>query len=138
MLTKPCYRCKKRIPIGSECNCSSKLKYKPTASDNYSSELKAFYGTEDWKKARTLCIARCYGLDLYSLFVLGRIEYGFTVHHIVPLTDDYSLRLSPDNLIYLTDSNHRRIHELYRTEYKETTELLKTILKRAESLLRTA
>lgn len=129
MLSKQCPRCGKRIPIGSQCKCVSRLKYKPCKSDKYNSEVKRFYHTAEWQKARAACIARCHGIDLYSFYVLRKIEYGQTAHHIVPLVEDYSQRLNLDNLIYLTESNHRIIHELYKTDYERTAKMLRGYVK---------
>lgn len=66
-----------------------------------------------------------------------KIEYGFTVHHIVPLINDYSKRLQQSNLIYLTESHHRLIHRLYDAEYQETVEALKTFSELAREALAT-
>lgn len=105
-----------------------KNKYKTTATDKYSVDDKKFYLSSEWQKARNKCISNCYGIDLYSYYVLRKIEYGQTVHHIVPILDDYSQRLSQENLIYLTESNHRLIHTLYQSEYNNTCKLLKSIV----------
>ncbi|MBP3380690.1 MAG: hypothetical protein J6K77_07515 [Ruminococcus sp.] len=120
MLSKRCNRCGRRVAVGRQCNCYVPHIYKPASTDKYTDELKRFYHTADWLTARDECISRCYGIDIYSLFERGVIEYGFTVHHIIPLTDDYSRRLDPGNLIYLTESNHRLIHKLYQTEREQT------------------
>lgn len=135
MISKRCGRCGKRIPIGAKCNCYSAERHKPAATDKYDVDIKQFYSTEDWSKARSICIANCFGLDLYSLFVLEKIEYGFTVHHITPLIDDYSQRIAQYNLIYLTESNHRLIHSLYETNYGETSELLRSLLQKFSNFL---
>ncbi len=129
MISKRCIHCGKRVPVGKRCSCIPPRKYKPSGSETYSAQITRFYQTTAWEKARESCIAQCYGLDIYSLFANNRIEYGRTVHHIVPIIDDYSLRLSPDNLIYLTESNHRIIHELYKTDYNRTAELLRGYVK---------
>lgn len=129
MISKLCTRCGKRVPVGSRCVCASWLIYKPCNSDKYNYDTKQFYHTAEWKKARALCISGCFGLDLYSLYALNKIEYGQTVHHIVPLTDDRSQGLNQENLIYLTESNHRIIHELYKTDFEGTANLLRGYLK---------
>lgn len=135
MISKRCIYCGKRVPVGKRCSCIPPRKYKPSGSGKYSAEVKRFYQTAAWEKARERCIAECCGLDIYSLFANNRIEYGRTVHHIVPIIDDYSLRLSPDNLIYLTESNHRIIHELYKTDYSRAAELLRGYVKMFKCLL---
>lgn len=128
MISKKCNHCGKQVQIGKSCSCMRKNKYKATVTDKYSVDIKKFYLSSDWHRARNKCISNCYGIDLYSYYVLHRIEYGQTVHHIVPLIDDYSQRISQQNLIYLTESNHRLIHALYQSEYNYTIKLLKSIV----------
>lgn len=135
MMSKMCSRCGKRIPIASSCSCMKKLKSKSNNHHKYNDDVKKFYSTKEWNNSRERCIAECYGIDLYSFFVLNRIEYGEVVHHIVPIVDDYSKRISTDNLIFLTERNHKLIHSLYENSYSETVNLLKTLLKMAKSSL---
>lgn len=52
-------------------------------------------------------------MDIYSWYVLGRMEVGAIVHHVVPIRDDYARRFDIDNLIYLTRENHEFIHQIY-------------------------
>lgn len=127
MISKQCARCGKRIRIGAGCGCVTSKRHAPTGSDQYSDAVKVFYHTKEWERARDACIHQCHGLDLYSLFVLRKIEYGHTVHHIIPLIDNYALRISQSNLIYLTESNHRILHKLYETDYAGTTALLQSL-----------
>lgn len=129
MLSKRCEHCGKRIPVGKMCACMSKQRYKSSGADKYTQETKQFYLTSEWQKARELCISRCYGIDLCSFYTYGAIEYGQTVHHIIPLIDDYSKRLDINNLIYLTESNHRIIHEMYETDFEETVQMLRGYVK---------
>lgn len=118
MITKICDNCGKFLPVSKRCHC------KP-----YKCRHEFFYDTYEWKKARAQCRKKCFELDLYSYFVLHRIEYGRIVHHIIPLEKDYSLRSSQDNLIYLTDSNHRLIHELYKNDFEKTVKILRGCLE---------
>lgn len=119
MLSKFCDRCHKRLNIGEQCKCTL---------SKYQKDTEDFYRTSSWLKVRDHCIELCCGLDLYSLFVYKTIEYGRTVHHIVPLKKDESLALEQSNLIYLTDSNHALIHSMYKSgQYKQTIELLRKI-----------
>ena len=90
-----------------------------------------FYYTPEWHRARTECIRLCCGLDLYSLYVNGAIEYGYTVHHIEPINKRPDLRLTQSNLIYLTESNHKLIHSMYEKGiYQEVAELLRCLKER--------
>lgn len=119
ILSKYCDRCHKRLRIGQICKCSF-ARYNKKATEE-------FYKTSNWVRARAHCIELCCGLDLYSLFVYKTIEYGRTVHHIVPLKKNPSLSLEQSNLIYLTDANHSMIHEMYKSQYQQTVELLTSI-----------
>lgn len=132
MISKICTHCGKRIQTGRACSCYKSSKINPLSS--YSKEIKAFYLTDEWDSARNMCISSCFGLDIISLFIENKIEYGFTVHHIVPLIKDYSKRLSQSNLIYVTESHHRRLHRLYDAEYYETVEALKTLSEYAREV----
>lgn len=50
---------------------------------------------------------------------MGIIEHGEVVHHIVPLVDDFGKRFDYNNLIYLTESNHRKIHNIMRKSIED-------------------
>ena len=120
MIAKYCDRCHKRLKIGEKCECAYRTSHKVCKEDD-------FYYTSDWHKARADCIRLCCGLDLYSLSQ-GKIEYGYTVHHIVPVDKDPALRLVQSNLIYLTESNHRSIHSAYeRGNYQEMSAFLRKL-----------
>ena len=107
---------------GKACDCYKRDRI--SAASKYSKEIKSFYKTNDWERARNRCINSCFGLDLISFFCERKIEYGYTVHHIVPLVNDYSKRLQQSNLIYLTESHHRLIHKLYEADYQKAIEEL--------------
>ena len=123
MISKYCERCHKRLNIGGQCSCTVRQRFKEYRSDD-------FYRSSDWLTVRAECIRLCCGLDIYSLLVNHTIEYGNTVHHIVPVEKDKRLVLAQDNLIYLTESNHRKIHSLYDSgKYVETVDMLRNLKK---------
>ena len=119
MIRQKCDNCGRFLPVNRKCGCRP---------DKFRHEF--FYDTYEWKKARELCRKKCLGLDLYSYFVLNKIEYGRIVHHIVPLEKDYSLRTAQSNLIYLTDSNHMKIHELYMHDFENTVKILRGCIEK--------
>ncbi|MBV4417459.1 HNH endonuclease [Clostridium tyrobutyricum] len=82
-------------------------------------KLKKFYKSIPWIRCRLSVIRRCMYMDILELYNTGRIVEGYTVHHIIELRDDWTKRLDIDNLIYLTESNHRKVHTLYDKD-KET------------------
>lgn len=124
MIYKRCNICHKRIAANAQCDCYERKLSKEKPSVN------SFYNTQLWYDSRTQAICKTFGLDIYSLYILHKIETGRTVHHIVPLELSPQLKASQDNLIYLTESNHRTIHELYKTNYIETAKLLSQLLVR--------
>lgn len=124
MIAKYCDRCRRRLRVGQECRCTRTIRNETYISDD-------FYHSSLWEQARELCIADCCGLDLYALFVQHKIEFGRTVHHIMPLEEYPKLRLERDNLIYLSDANHRLVHSHYSDgKFRETAALLRDIKKR--------
>lgn len=53
------------------------------------------------------------------MFKFNTIEFGEVTHHIIPLKESYEQRLDDDNLILLTEMNHRNIHNLMERGKKE-------------------
>ena len=129
---KRCPRCGKRIPSGSRCSCKDR-RYREEDKYTKDSREKRFYKTSAWTAVRQSVMDRCNGLDLYSLCVLGQVECGEVVHHIIELKEDWERRLDLDNLIYLTEQNHQRIHEAMRKSpeaKREIQALLSTLYAR--------
>lgn len=108
---KRCSRCGRRISAGTECPCVSK-RYKYEDRYKADSNEHKFYVSSQWAKKRKAIFYTLGGLDIYSLYKYGRIELGQVVHHIIPVKDDWSLRFDSNNLIVLTEQNHRRLHLL--------------------------
>lgn len=127
MLAKICDRCHKRHDYNNKCDCY-KLKNVKLKTDLYNVDVKQFYNTADWEKAKSKAMQRTHGLDPISLILYNRIEQAFTVHHIIPLVDDYSKRIDIDNLIPLTEKNHRMIHKMYKKDFKGTVNMINNII----------
>ncbi len=124
---KRCSLCGKRILADKRCNC-----YEKKRSTNRLN-CDDYYQSADWRHARTKAMRKTYGLDIYSLYEHGVIEYAFTVHHIEPLENNYDLRAEQSNLIPLTEKNHRAIHKLYDSGHKNKVVVkLKEYLKKFE------
>ena len=110
IIYKRCSRCGKRIQSGVKCNCTNK-RYKEYDKSR-DRDITAFYNSSVWKRKTKKIKEIYYGIDIYSLFEFNVIEFGEVVHHIEPLKEAYELRLDDDNLILLTEMNHRNIHKL--------------------------
>ena len=129
---KRCSRCGKRILAGTICGCQ-KRRYREEDKYTKDDKYKLFYKSRSWNRARDIAIDFYGGLDIYSLYILGRMEYGQTVHHIVPLKECWERRTDVSNLIYLTESNHQIIHNIMiqgETQKQEVLSLLFSLVER--------
>ncbi|MCM1364692.1 MAG: HNH endonuclease [Faecalibacterium sp.] len=101
---KSCNKCGRIHKIGGECP-SSKI-YKPNTKQEY-----IFRSSQAWKNKREeikerdkyLCVYCCASKD----FNKDKFNYqDLSVHHIVPLCEDYEQRLDDFNLITLCRRHH--------------------------------
>ena len=129
---KRCSRCGKRLLEGTQCECR-KARHKEYKRYRKDSKEQSFYSSNAWLSIKEILKDRYKELDIYSYYVLNKIEYGQTMHHIEELKDNWGRRLDRDNIIYLTESNHQLIHKLYREspkKKKETMQLLFELVER--------
>ena len=122
------------------CNdCITKIKEDKKDTDRYynkyqrDKEVQKFYESKAWRRVRNKAMDRYNGLDIYSLFILQKIEFADQVHHIEELKESPNKRLMMDNLIPLTIENHNKIDGMYNDNKKATQLLLKTLKKRYET-----
>lgn len=130
---KRCSRCNKRILEGTKCDC---LKERHKEYKHYRTDKKeqCFYSSKEWLPIKEKAKALYDGIDIYSYYVLNKLEYGQTMHHIEELKDNWDRRLDINNSIYLTESNHQIIHKLYKEgKKKETMELLFYLIEKFKS-----
>ena len=125
IIYKRCSRCGKRIETGTKCPCYDRGRSKRGRCTH-----DDFYHSAEWGTARCGAIHRTYGLDILAWYERGELVTGFTVHHITPLEIGWDLRSDPDNLIYLTESDHREVHQRYLTDYESTSQYLRELLLR--------
>lgn len=143
---KRCSRCGSRISSGTKCPCileieKQRKKARDKAYDKNVRDKKTddFYHSKEWEIARDKAVEHYAGMDIYSYYVLNKIEYGHTVHHITPIKDCWEKRLDKKNLIYLTESNHQLLHKAMREgRYSETIELLTELAERYNKEFMTA
>lgn len=109
---KRCIRCSKRLLEGSKCVCT-KARHKEYKKYRTDKKEQTFYSSGEWISTKGTIKDKFKGIDIYSYYMNGEIEYGQTTHHIETLKDNWNRRLDISNLIYLTESNHQLIHSLY-------------------------
>ncbi len=69
-------------------------------------------------------MAKYNGIDIYSYYTKQEIVPAGIVHHIIPLRDDWDLRLTENNLIPVSARNHNEIEALYKTKSKKEVQAL--------------
>ncbi len=132
MIYKRCSRCGKRIPEGQQCSCIkavNKLRHKEYDKYSRDQKSKAFYQSKEWIDARARAIELDDGIDVYAYMTSGQIMAADTVHHIIPLKDDWSKRVDINNLMSLSHSSHSTIERLYKQNKQETQESLQRLLE---------
>lgn len=129
---KRCSRCNKRILEGTKCDC---YKERHKEYKKYRTDVKEqiFYSSDGWEIIKEKVKDKFKKIDIYSYYIYGVIEYGQTVHHIESIKENWERRLDISNLIYLTESNHQKIHKLMRNDLKGTQKILYGLIKRFES-----
>lgn len=132
MLMKICKQCGKKLKQGVQCNCNKNRHtlYNQNVRDK---NKNSFYHSLEWKALTAFIKARANGLDEYALS-LGMIMKGNTVHHIYTIDEKPELKLSADNLIYVSSKTHNQIHHEYKQSLEKKKELqseLMTIVKKA-------
>ena len=103
--------------------------------DKEQKKYQEFYSSDSWKRCRLSVISNIVGVDVVDYYRIGKATQGYTVHHIVPLEDDWSMRLDKDNLIYLSQSNHIRVHQEYLKGSKEKKAMQKLLLGLKEKFI---
>lgn len=127
MLMKICTKCGKRLPKGKKCSCTTSRHkmYNKTVRDK---EKNEFYHSAQWRSIVGLVKARANGLDEYALS-LGMILKGNTVHHIYTVDERPDLKLSVDNLIYVSAKIHNQLHAEYNESPERKRDLQIKLLK---------
>lgn len=118
MINKICNRCGKIIPVGQRCTCVTPYRrdYNAFRRDK---RIAAFRRSAEWIRMRQQILARDEGIDQYLRYTTGELRAGFSVHHIIPISENWELRLEPSNLITLSDDTHGLIEYRYRTKQRE-------------------
>ena len=101
MIYKICSRCGKRIPEGTTCPCQKIRKAESDKHyDRYQRDQKSteFYKSGVWQLTRQRVLNMDQHLDVYEYMMHGRVVIADTVHHIVPLKEDWNRRLDISNL----------------------------------------
>jgi hypothetical protein len=131
-LVRRCNICHKKVPHGQLCECEIKAKkdsYKEYKKLRQDKDRQRFYGSKIWIKCRNERATDLLGIDWLEYYRTGKIVVDkLIMHHIIPLEESYELGLDKDNLILLTDSNHKKVHNAY-SKGKKDKEHMQRILR---------
>lgn len=128
-----CGRCGARILSGTTCPCmkdANRERYRIYDKTQRDAKSKQFYNSAAWLRERRHVIEDLDdGMDVYAYVVHGRIVPADTVHHIIPLRDDWKLRLSDHNLMSVSSASHAEIEALYKQSKQAAVAMLQKIVR---------
>lgn len=96
--------------------------------DNNKKKSQQFYSSVPWKNLREAIKKELFHIDILEYYRTGRIIEGEAVHHILEVEEDWESRLDISNLIYLTERNHKRVHEKYNESSKSKKKMQNILL----------
>lgn len=117
--------CERCLQKKKENRKGNRRDYFKTYNENRD-EIYDFYSSKEWRTIREVIKLRDLGLCQVCLQqkILTPMH---TVHHIIELKEDYSLRTTESNLICVCSTCHHKIHRAYDTDMKE--EMVKFLLE---------
>ena len=101
-----------------------KCEKRPKAKTKNKTKIDIFRSSGKWQSARAVAIQRDFYVCRVCLDMHGVYETNdLSVHHIVPLCEDFNLRCDINNLITLCDIHHKQadINILSREYLRELT-----------------
>lgn len=107
--------CRNKISQGSYCKEHKRERKKKIKKQIYHHSNKSFYNSDAWKSMRSFIYERERGYcQRCKKFVFGRNAH---VHHVIPIKEDDTLKLEPNNLRLLC----RDCHMIEENEEKKST-----------------
>lgn len=125
-----CGECRKKIPVGTRCDCRKDRykRYDKTIRNSKQNIMYTkFYNSKPWKKTSIHVKNKHNGLCLICLLKYKIITFADVVHHIETLRECWDKRLCEENLIPLCHRCHNNIDHINCTEKEK--EQLKSLLK---------
>ncbi|OXS26391.1 MAG: hypothetical protein BI182_08315 [Acetobacterium sp. MES1] len=102
--------CDKHQKQTRDHKASRDREYKRNRNDHKEQD---FYRGQAWVNTRDGSMSYYFGIDIFEYYTTGMIVEAATVHHIVPIKEDWSKRYDSNNLIPLTEKSHQYIHNEY-------------------------
>lgn len=130
-----CPGCHKVVDAGTKyCDRhrnTDKEKYREYKRKRMENEEEArrqqFYNSKPWEGFRTSQAAAQFGIDIFEYYTTGKIIEAEQYHHIEEIVEAWHRRLDRDNVIGLSEANHRRIHKEYDRGYMAKKKMQRTL-----------
>lgn len=112
MLMRECPVCGKVHRQGEGCTHAG-ARQREYDMNHRNEESVSFYHSNQWKHMQAIVKMACHGLDMYAFYAEHRLVKGRIAHHIIPISQEPDRALDMGNLIYVSDSSHKKIHDAY-------------------------
>lgn len=90
-----------------------------------------FYHSKQWRQIVEIVRNMYNYIDIYSYYLLNKVEHGYICHHVRELKiDGWDDRLNANAIVYVTDDNHKAIHKLLLDDYEGTISMMQGLIKR--------
>lgn len=116
------------MQAGTACECI-KTRHREYDRMSRNKKTKAFYVSSEWKRIRRKVLQLDGGLDVYLYMTQGKIVLADTVHHIIPIQEDWSMRCCVENLMSLNHNTHSMIEKMYEKDREGTEKKLKKMIR---------
>ena len=123
MIYKLCTSCGRKVPEGTTCPCQKlRIAERNRLYDKHQRDRRStvFYNSAEWGRVRQR-VLDLDKIDVYLYMTQGRVVPADTVHHIIPLKEDWSKRLDINNLMSLHHDTHSALEREYDAARGEKT-----------------
>lgn len=127
---KHCPACNKRVEREKKEQWQYYDKNVRRSEDNL--KYTEFYHSKEWITTTELIKQKYKYLDIYDYYINNQISYGRICHHILPIktTEGWNQRLNINGIIYLSDSNHEKIHIMMEKDFEGTVKVMYDLVNR--------
>ncbi|GCD13162.1 hypothetical protein Ctaglu_47850 [Clostridium tagluense] len=127
-MDKCCTECKAKV---KKDKAESNKIYDESVRQLRDKQYTQFYHSKQWRQVVEIVKSMYNYIDIYSYYVLHKIEYGKICHHCRELkVDGWNDRLNANMIVYLTHDNHEKIHKMLEKDYEGTVKMLEGLMKR--------
>jgi 5-methylcytosine-specific restriction protein A len=102
--------CEEHSCLEKDQEADRQRRYDKAVRHSRDKQYSDFYSSPEWQAVRNAAVARDKALCVLCMRE-GKVKPFHTVHHIIPIKDDWCKRLSLDNLICVCERHHQQLHK---------------------------